>query len=134
MNLKTLRAVRRVQVTGLAFAGADLPLVIVGGSLGLLLAAVFVTVAWAALICAQTQLIRRREYLDRPRPDYSAIARLEMPIWGRTFEHEGSEQADRVRIRGAATCPQGRPDQLWVHMRGHVCPRCGVSAGERGQP
>jgi hypothetical protein len=47
VNLKTLRAVRRVQVTGLAFAGADLPLVIVGGSLGLLLAAVFVTVAWA---------------------------------------------------------------------------------------
>ena len=36
VNLKTLRAVRRVQVTGLAFAGADLPLVIVGGSLGLL--------------------------------------------------------------------------------------------------
>ena len=132
VNLKTLRAVRRVQVTGLAFAGADLPLVIVGGSLGLLLAAVFVTVAWAALICAQTQLIRRREYLDRPRPDYSAIARLEMPIWGRTFEHAGAPGAVRsVRMVAGQTLMCKRCMAPYARVNG-VCVAC-YGARRRGQ-
>jgi hypothetical protein len=135
VNLKTLRAVRRVQVTGLALAGADLPLVIVGGSLGLLLAAVFVTVAWAALICAQTQLIRRREYLDRPRPDYSAIARMEMESFGRTFEHAGAPSGQSASGTYAilrVTCNQGHDGRMWADGRGKTCPKCETRRGAFG--
>jgi hypothetical protein len=47
-------------------------------------------IALALAIWMTTRTIRRREYLDRPRPDYAAIAAMEREVYGETFRHEGS--------------------------------------------
>lgn len=53
----------------------------------------FGTVAFLALVmCFQTYVVRRQRRLDRPRPDYSAIARMEGEVYGETFEHDSSNR------------------------------------------
>jgi hypothetical protein len=44
----------------------------------------------ALMIGFQTFVLRRQRMLDRPRPDYSAIAAMEREVYGETFDHDGS--------------------------------------------
>ena len=46
----------------------------------------------ASVIGFQAFVIRRQERLDRPRPDYSAIAAMEREVYGETFEHDGGPE------------------------------------------
>lgn len=48
--------------------------------------------AMAFMMVWQTVKIRQREEQLRPRPDYSAIARMERDVWGEAFEHAGAPQ------------------------------------------
>lgn len=45
----------------------------------------------------ETKAIRRIEHANRPRPDYSAIARMEREVYGETFQHDGAQPAKRAR-------------------------------------
>ena len=93
LNAKTLRMVRWVQVAGLILSAAELArgLLLPEYRGSALLAAIFI-VFWTGLICMQTALIHRRERLERPRPDYSAIAAMEREVYGETFEHDGGPE------------------------------------------
>lgn len=63
-------------------------------------------------IRVNTRVIRRQRVLDRPRPDYSAIARMERELYGETFKHDGAPATGGIRIIGEFTitdCKTGRP-------------------------
>jgi hypothetical protein len=47
-------------------------------------------VALVAVICLHAKTIARREYLDRPQPDYPLIAAMEKEIYGKKFKHAGA--------------------------------------------
>jgi hypothetical protein len=95
MNARQLRMVRRGQVAGFLLSGGDVGLMLRHGLYAAALPA-FLIVVWLVLICVQTRLIQRREWLDRPRPDYSAIAAMERDIYGETFAHEGAPKSGSV--------------------------------------
>jgi hypothetical protein len=57
---------------------------------------VFIPVASAVCLALvmryQTVVIRRAERVNRPRPDYAAIARMEREIYGEAFNHDGAPE------------------------------------------
>lgn len=65
----------------------------VAGVLILAACAVAVTLAMLWL----TGKIRQREHLDRPRPDYSLIAAMELEVYGQAFRHDGAPEAVKKR-------------------------------------
>lgn len=122
MSVRTLRGVRYAQIGGLLLGIADLAENITIGHLFIAGVAAVLIAFWLVLISAQTWLIgnrkrldRHREYLDRPRPDYSAIAAMEREIWGEAFEHDRAPQPqgqDR-----SADGPRPRPVRYPKPMR-----------------
>ena len=79
----------------------------------------------AAAMTYQTKVIHRVERANRPRPDYSAIARMEREVYGETFEHEGAPAAVRPqRWDGLTTHPDTTEpaslDQYVTWLRGYV--------------
>jgi hypothetical protein len=90
MNAKTLRAVRWLQIAGLLLSTADLVRDLLRGYQGDAIFAAVLIAFWSLMLCAQKKLIHRREELERPRPDYAAIAAMEREVYGETFEHEGA--------------------------------------------
>jgi hypothetical protein len=58
----------------------------------------------ALAMCWLTKRIHQREYLDRDRPDYAAIARMEREVWDEAFEHEGAP-APAPRVISGRTAP-----------------------------
>jgi hypothetical protein len=108
LNIKTLRAVRWVQGAGIFLCAGDLAFNLLRGNAAYAVTAVFLLAVWSLLFCVQTKLIRTREHLDRPRPDYAAIARMEREIYGETFEHDGVPvPAAPVRRPAARRCHDG---------------------------
>jgi len=142
---RPLRAVRIFQIVALLYnAGSFAYHAAIGSVFGMIAGAVCV-VALAVAIGWTTGKIRQREYLNRPRPDYAAIAAMERELYGEAFEHEGAPEARRVvpptmppepplprpqrkdylRISGFRTeCPEGHGEQLWVQGHGRMCPQC----------
>ena len=81
----------------------------------------------AAVMTYQTKVIHRVERANRPRPDYSVIARMEREVYGETFEHEGAPAAVRPqRWDGLTTHPDTTEpaslDQYVTWLRGYVKP------------
>jgi hypothetical protein len=153
LNAKTLRAVRWLQIAGLLLSTADLVRDLLRGYQGDAIFAAVLIAFWSLMLCAQTKLIRRREELERPRPDYSAIAAMEREVYGEAIEHEGAPAAfvppPPVPFMGTLShgvsmaefgrgmkhltaaldsrktlCERGHGDQLWVQGRGQMCPQC----------
>src|SRR5580700_2126911 len=117
MTLRTMRAVRRGQVAGFTLTAADFAYSALRGNVIIGLAAAILAVVWLALICLQTVVIKRQRRLDRPRPDYCAVARMEQAIYGETFEHAGAPQRPARREAEKETtagreCGCGSPE--WV--------------------
>lgn len=67
---------------------ADSPLMIVQ----FVLIPILIWSIWIQTISIRRVAARERE-AARPRPDYSAIARMEREVWGETFKHEGAPDA-----------------------------------------
>lgn len=131
--LKIFRAALTIYLIGLiALDTADL---IAFGRISAFIVAV--PVFMLAVITFQTFVIRRDRVLNRPRPDYPAIATMEREIWGEAFEHEGapSRSARRAVIEprperlpeGYARCPRGHG----YHARHDDRPRCFECEDER---
>ena len=89
---RALRGVRVFQVAALLLNAAILVLDLIAGRLILALVAVILIGGLAVAIRTQTRTIRRREELDRPRPDYSLIAAMEREVFGETFKHDGAPE------------------------------------------
>ena len=111
MNVRQLRVVRWVQVSGLALSAGDAALMLDRGHfVAALLPAVLIAV-WALLLCVQTKLIRRQRRIDaiasRPRPDYSAIARMEREVYGREFGHDGAPGFPPGSVENAVALASG---------------------------
>src|SRR5450755_230606 len=68
-------------------------------------------------------------------PDYSAIARMEMESFGRTFEHAGAPSGQSASGTYAilrVTCNQGHDGRMWADGRGKTCPKCETRRGAFG--
>lgn len=91
-NVRFLRAVRWVQVTGFLVVTADLVRYLLEGRATSGVFAAVMVVYWSLLFCVQTKLVHLREAINRPRPDYASIATMERELYGETFEHEGAPQ------------------------------------------
>lgn len=96
---KGLRRVRGFQAGAILFEAGDFLFEMFRGHVGFAFIPVVCAAAIAVAMLWLTGKIRQREYLDRPRPDYASIARMERDIYGRTFEHDGAS-------RPSATDPQ----------------------------
>lgn len=89
ISAKTARRVRLLQVGALILNAGILALNLLAGNAIAIMNAVCVAALLVA-VCFQTRTIRLREKLERPRPDYAAIARMERRIYGETFGHAGA--------------------------------------------
>lgn len=79
------------------------------------------------------RLALRKVY--RAEPDYSAIARMEMESFGRTFEHAGAPSGQSASGTYAilrVTCNQGHDGRMWADGRGKTCPKCETRRGAFG--
>ena len=118
---KILRVVRWPQIAALIYnLGSFVFNTLIGNMVGMILGAVCVAVL-AVAVCVQTRTIRRREYLDRPRPDYAAIARMEREIYGETFKHEGAGQPARRETVRETTARWERDKEAPKLRYGYSC-------------
>lgn len=102
---KPLRRVRAFQVAALVYnLGSFIYHAVIGGVAGMILGAACIA-ALAVGIRWITGKIGYLDALDRPRPDYSAIAAMERDIYGETFGHDGAPDiAARARPAGRTEC------------------------------
>jgi hypothetical protein len=132
------KGVRRIRcVTAMVVAGelTDSTWELTRGRSAEALGLVGVALLVALIAYLQTRLIRRLEYRNRPRPDYSAIARMEMENYGRTFEHEGApsrQRADGSYATMRVTCPRGHGGRIWADGNPRTCPQCDEQRGAFG--
>lgn len=106
-NLKFLRAWRVFLYAVLLINVGSLVLDALVGTWFAILPAIMI-VGLVAVTRLHAKTIARREYLDRPRPDYSLIAAMEQEVYGETFEHEGTPaSAVPSRPPAAQRCSYG---------------------------
>ena len=85
-SAKTLRRVRVLQIAAIIINIAVLAFDLVRGSFLLALVPIACIIALTVAVRVQSGTIKRREWLDRPRPDYAAIARMEREVYGEAFK------------------------------------------------
>lgn len=102
---KKLRRARYGQAAAQTLNAGNLAFEALRGNWFLAAISAVCVVALAVAIWVQTKAIRRREYLDRPRPDYALIARMEREVYGEAFRHEGSIASVFLRPP-PRTCPE----------------------------
>jgi hypothetical protein len=97
----------------------------------LVIAAVLMAMWETRLISGQRQ--REAELLreTHPRPDYAAIAAMELEIWGRAFEHEGAPAATRTPRRYTTWNEDGERFCPWCPDEG-CCKTCGFRRNPPG--
>ena len=121
---KGLRRVRVAQGAVIFFeTGGGVFEALRGSAVGVGILAVC-TVAVVLAMVWLTGKIRQREYLDRPRPDYSAIAAMEREVYGETFKHDGApRRSEAAPPTMPATPPPPRPKhdraQRWDGLTTH---------------
>ena len=97
-SAKTLRWMRVGQIGALALNAGVLAFGITRSAGLIILPLIACILGLLLAIRLQTKTIQRREYLDRPRPDYTRIASLEREVYGETFKHEGApNQVPQIR-------------------------------------
>ena len=89
-SAKTLRRVRVLQIAAIIINIAVLALDLVRGSFLTARLPIAFIIALTVAVRVHSGTIKRREWLDRPRPDYAAIARMEREVYGEAFKHEGA--------------------------------------------
>jgi hypothetical protein len=89
-SVKTLRRTRKFQVGAIGLNVCTLTFNLLLGHYIVALIPVACIAVLSVAVRVQTGTIRRREYADRPRPDYASIAAMERDLYGETFEHEGA--------------------------------------------
>ena len=96
---KAMRYARAFNVAAIVMNVAIFALDLLSGRHALAFMPFVCIAALSVCVRMQTKSIRRREELDRPRPDYASIARMEREVWGRAFEHDGAPGMSVAELR-----------------------------------